>query len=147
MTTEEMAALGEQVAEILAKRTGAPGAAPGATMAAGFGGMMPAGQAAMMPSAMMGVGAGTPQPTGLLLRAKMQMPDGSAAPCYLSFGPEALAGGPQGVAQLVGQLMQAGWPIDLYPPRNNYGGGGGGNWNNGGGGNAAYGRRSYGRRW
>jgi len=71
------------------------------------------------------------RPVGLLVSISIPTPNGDV-PCYLQLGPEAAAN-PQGAIQ---QLMQAGWPVKCWAPRQQNGGGG---W--GGGGGRGWGRR------
>lgn len=87
-------------------------------------------QAPMMaPGPVLSPGGGGVRPVGLLVSITVPTPNGEV-PCYLQFGPEAAAN-PQGAIQ---QLMQAGWPVKCWAPRQN-----GGGWGQGGG--------YQGRRW
>lgn len=118
----------------------APAAAPAGMMpAASFGSVVsgPWGAPAMpmMPASSMASGS-IPQPTGIALKMKLQLPDGSAVPFDLQLPAEAA--NPQALQAIVMQMVQAGWPITVYEPRNNgFGRGGGfgggrGRWNGGG---------------
>lgn len=89
------------------------------------------------PGPVMSPGGGGVRPMGLLVSITIPTPNGEV-PCYLQLGPEAAAN-PQMAIQ---QLMQAGWPVKCWQPRqqqqNGWGGGGGGYQ---GGGGRGWGRR------
>lgn len=110
--------LDQKRAELLA--LGASAAPPG-MQAAGMAGM----------ASPMGGAAGV-RPVGLLVSITVPTGNGEV-PCYLQFGPEGAAN-PQAVIQA---LMQGGWPVKCYPPRQQNGWQGGGY---GGGGRRGWGR-------
>lgn len=89
--------------------------------------MQPMGQpmAAMQPM-------GMPKLIGVLVPVTLATPMGEVT-VQLHFG-EAEA---QNVPQLLSQLMQAGYPIKAYAPKQQFGGGGG-QFNGGGGGYGGY---------
>jgi hypothetical protein len=82
---------------------------------------------------MMGMQPGpmqAPGASGLLIPITIPTPEGEAT-CYLQFGPEAAAN----PGAVIMGLMQAGWPVKVWRPKQNgYGGGGGGGGYGGGGG-------------
>jgi hypothetical protein len=52
---------------------------------------------------------------GFAFKMTVPLPDGSAIPVDLHFGPEYAT--PQALTALAQQLVAAGWPIKVYPPR------------------------------
>ena len=75
---------------------------------------------------------------GVAIPIKVETPNGSLR-CYLSLPPE-VASSPEAFLGAIRKLIDMGFPVDLYQPkqdggwnRNGGGGGGGGGWNNGGG--------------
>lgn len=165
LTEEDKQAMQQQINAALAAATGRNGPqaqpvqqpAPMMMPAQPMGGMMPA--AAMMPqyqqmpqmvpaAQMAPMGGQAPQPTAVLFRAKVPMPDGREVPVYLQFGPDVL----QNLPMFAQMLMQV-YPIDAYQPRqqNGWGGQNRGSWGNGGGNGGGWngnrGGNGYGRRW
>lgn len=117
--TELLAELDKRRAELMAA-----GAIPSPMQAPAM--QMPptAGPPMMAPGPVMSPGGGGVRPMGLLVSITIPTPNGEV-PCYLQLGPEAAAN-PQAAIQ---QLMQAGWPVKCWQPRqqqNGWGGGGGG---------------------
>lgn len=88
-----------------------------------------AGMAPPMMGPPMQPAAGGVRAVGLLVSITIPTPAGEV-PCYLQLGPEAAAN-PQLAVQ---QLMQAGWPVKCWQPRqqNGWGGGGQGGFQGGG---------------
>lgn len=76
---------------------------------------------------------------GFAFKMTVPLPDGSAIPVDLHFGPEYA--NPQALTALAQQLVAAGWPIKVYPPRDGGNGFGRGGFGRRGG----YGRGGYGR--
>jgi len=141
MTDEDKVAINQQITQALAAamagRTGAT-----QPVAPTLLGMTPA---SMMTPAMP-MNSPMPQPIGVLVRAKVGLPDGREMPVYLQFPAEVFQNLPQFAAQIVQML-----PVDAYQPRQNgfgNGGGNGGGWRggNGWGGRGGY-SNNYGRRW
>lgn len=86
-------------------------------------------------------------PEGVGLPLRVPLPDGRDYRITLWFGPQYA--NPNALIQLVGELMQAGLPLDIYQPKQQWGGNGGGGWQqrgfNGGGGGFGGGGRFGGR--
>lgn len=98
----------------------------------------------MQPAAQMGV----PQCTGVMVPIELTGPDGSKVTLYLQY-PASCAASPQAMAALVSGLMQQGYPVRAFAPKQQgWGGNGGGNggYRNGGGYNGNGGGGGY-RRW
>jgi hypothetical protein len=84
-----------------------------------------------------GFGAPTANPTGFLVGLNIPTPAGKVK-CFLSF-PADVAANPNAALMVIQSLMNAGWPVDAYVPKQQ-----GGGWGGGGGG-GGYGRGgSYG---
>lgn len=86
------------------------------------------------PGPVVSPGGGGVRPVGLLVSMTVPTPAGEV-PCYLQLGPEAAAN-PQMAIQ---QLMQAGWPVKCWQPRQQNGGWGNG-YQGGGGRRGGWGR-------
>lgn len=98
----------------------------------------------MQPAGQMGV----PQCTGVMVPIELTGPDGSKVTLYLQY-PASCAASPQAMAALVSGLMQQGYPVRAFAPKQQgWGGNGGGNggYRNGGGYNGNGGGGGY-RRW
>lgn len=100
--------------------------------------MPTAGPPMCAPGPVISPGGGGVRPMGLLVSITIPTPNGEV-PCYLQLGSEAAAN-PQMAVQ---QLMQAGWPVKCWQPRQQQNGGGG--WGGGGSGYQGGGRRWGGR--
>lgn len=83
----------------------------------------------MQPAGAMGV----PQCTGVMVPIELTGPDGSKVTLYLQY-PASCAATPQAMFALVGGLIQQGYPVRTFAPRQNGWGGGGRGYRNGGGG-------------
>lgn len=123
-TEEKMTLTPEQVAEAKALIDSAA-AANGNGNGGGQGGWGLAPAASFTPAAQ----AGLPAPQGLEVPLKIPTPNGGSIRVYLRFGPEAAAN-PQTIMAVLNALANAGMPLDVWMPKNNWGGRGG----NGGGG-------------
>lgn len=131
MSTDEL------LAELDKKRAELSGQGPSAPFTQAAPMQMAPMQAPMQmcaPGPVISPGGGGVRPMGLLVSVTVPTPNGEV-PCYLQLGPEAAAN-PQMAVQ---QLMQAGWPVKCYPPRNQNG------WGGGQGGGFGGGRRGWGR--
>lgn len=130
MEKEDMKQVAQMMADMLDQRMGNHAPQPAAQWGQPPAPIQPAGQWGAAPA----TAYATPQPTGVMFRFKIQLPDGSALPGYLMFGPEVVAN-PQALPMVAAQIAQI-FPIDRYQPNNGYQNGGGyqnGNgWNGGG---------------
>jgi uncharacterized membrane protein YgcG len=96
--------------------------------------------AAPLPMAFGAQPQGMPAPTSVLIPIKVPVGQGSVK-VLLSFGPEFAE--PNAMMALLNALANAGLPVDIWVPKqqfgSGFGGGGGGGWRGNGGGGGGFG--------